>query len=153
MNDVVIKAKRVNETTVEYSIVACVAQDKLKVMNINGTKINDNVEVHSLFGAGTDFINIVSIDYEPVTDRVTVNRNFSFLDPDTQPYIFDITTNSAVKLSKRGEDPHGIMIPYDLKYPKEHICIKDAYKLFNNWGSNQIVSTDWYLFPEEDKVF
>ena len=70
-----------------------------------------------------------------------------------QPYIYDMTTGLTVKLSKKGEDPHGIMIPNDFKYPKEKTCIKDAYLQFNNWGQNRITSTDWYKYPEVDKVF
>ena len=46
MNDIVIKARRLNTTQVEYRIVACGAYDKLKVMGINGSIINDNAEVH-----------------------------------------------------------------------------------------------------------
>jgi hypothetical protein len=66
-----------------------------------------------------------------VVDEITVDKKFSFLDESKQPYIYDVTTGLTVKLSKKGEDPHGIMIPYDFRYPKEKICIKDAYDEFN----------------------
>ena len=56
-------------------------------------------------------------------------------------------------MSQKGEDPHGIMIPSDFAYPKEHVCIKDAYTEFNNWGESTVSSTDWYLNPVDDKVF
>ena len=155
MNDVVIKAKRLNETTVQWSIVACGAYDQLQVKNINGTVINDNAEVHSLFGVDNSrtYINTVSgMVYTPVSDQVRVDKNFSFLDESSQPYIYDMTTSKTVKLSKRGEDPHGIMIPKDFRWPIERVCIKNAYLQFNSWGENQVTSTDWYLHPEEDKV-
>ena len=154
MNDVVIKAKRINETTVEWTVVACGAYDKLQVKNINGAVINDDVEVHSLFGVDNlTYVNTVSgVIYEPVSDQVTVSKTFSFLDEDSQPYIFDVTTGKTVKLSKRGEDPHGIMIPKDFRWPREKVCIKNAYLQFNSWGENQVTSTDWYVHPEEDKV-
>jgi LruC domain-containing protein len=90
--------------------------------------------------------------YTPVSDQVKVDKNFSFLDESSQPYIYDITTGKTVKLSKRGEDPHGIMIPKDFRWPVERVCIKNAYLQFNSWGENQVTSTDWYLHPEEDKV-
>jgi LruC domain-containing protein len=45
------------------------------------------------------------------------------------------------------------MIPCDFKYPREKVCIKDAYKQFNNWGRNKVVDTDWYLYPEEGLVY
>ena len=153
MNDIVIKARRLNTTEVEYRIVACGAYDKLKVMGINGSIINDNAEVHELFGVNGGYINTVNSNKEPIVDVVKVNSKFSFLNEDTQPYIYDMTTGETIYLSRKGEDPHGIMVPYDFKYPKEKVCIKDAYGKFNNWGENRVTSTDWYVYPTEDLVF
>lgn len=151
MNDVVIKARRVNTTSVEYQIVACGAFDELKIMNINGSIINNTKEVHSMFGVDGGYINTAlgGTKYNPVVETITVDSKFSFLDEATQPYIVDETTGLIVKLSKKGEDPHGIMIPTDFKYPIEKVCIKDAYLQFNNWGQNRITSTDWYKYPTE----
>ena len=50
LNDVVVKARRLSDTKVEYSIVACGAYDKLFVKNINAGLITDDVEIHTLFG-------------------------------------------------------------------------------------------------------
>ena len=114
LNDVVIKATRKSPTQVEYSIVACGAYDKLYVRNINEGKITDDAEIHSLFGVGQNtFINTESGAnyYEPITVTKTIDASFSFLNESTQPYLFDETTGKQVKLSKKGEDPHGIMIP------------------------------------------
>ena len=55
-------------------------------------------------------------------------------------------------MSEKGQDPHGIMIPYDFAYPKEKVCIKNAYGQFMNWGQNPVSSTDWYEHPEDGKV-
>ena len=156
LNDVVIKAKRINETTVEYSIVACGAYDELFVRNINTGVIQDNVEIHSLFGkAPKEFVNTESgaEKLPAITVQKTVDEGFSFLDAENQPYIYDKTTNLTIKLSTKGQDPHGIMIPFDFKYPVEKVCIKDAYTEFNNWGSNPILSTNWYTKPVEGKVY
>ena len=160
MNDVVIKATRLNETTVEYRVVACGAYDELKIMNINGNVINSGVEVHAMFGATNNtYVNTVTQNYEPVVEQIKVAKAFSFLDEATQPYIYDITTGTTVRLSKTGEDPHGIMIPYDFRYPKEKICIGGtnsnncAYPEFNDWGNGKITSTYWYKHPNESKVF
>ena len=152
MNDIVIKAKRLNSTQVEYSLVACGAYDKLFIKNIFGDVINDQTEIHELFGSDGGYVNTTSIDFEPVTETITVDANFSFLDENTQPYLYDATTGKFVKLSHKGEDPHGIMIPYDFRYPTEKTCIKDAYGLFNSWGSNMVTASDWYKYPKEDKV-
>jgi hypothetical protein len=156
LNDIVIKAKRINKTTVEYSIVACGAYDELCVRNINAGVIQDNTEVHSLFGVGAkQFVNTESgaEKHAAITAQKTVSESFSFLDAENQPFIYDLTTNLAIKLSTKGQDPHGIMIPFDFKYPVEKVCIKDAYKDFNNWGSNPILSTNWYTKPVSGKVF
>ena len=156
MNDVVIKATRINNTTVEYSVVACGAHDKLQIKNINGTKIRDDQEVHSLFGVSTNtFVNTVkgAQTYPAVTERVTVDKNFSFLNENTQPYIYNVSEGRTIKLSQKGEDPHGIMIPYDFKYPVEQKCIKDAYSRFNEWGQTRVNSTDWYKYYNPGTVF
>ena len=154
MNDVVIKARRLNSTQVEYSVVACGAYDKLTIMGINGNTIKNNVEIHNMFGVSGGFINTVSgQSYSPITDIVNVNSSFSFLDETTQPYIYDITTGKTIKLSRKGEDPHGIMIPYDFRYPLEKVCVKNAYLQFNSWGENMVESTDWFKYPVENLVF
>lgn len=151
MNDVVIKARRLNETQVEYSIVACGAQDKLEVRNIGSLS---GIEIHSLFGYD-GFINTEKDKqhFSPQSIVVNVKKDFSFLDTDTQPFLYDRTTNKYIYLSRVGEDPHGIMIPYDFKYPIEKVCIKDAYGKFNSWGENSVTSNDWYKFPIEGKIY
>jgi len=154
MNDVVIKARKINETTVEWKLVACGAYDELKIMNIDGEVINGNTEVHKLFGVDGGYVNTVAGQNVPiVVDRTNVNKNFSFLDAETQPYIVDITTGNIIHLSRTGEDPHGILIPCNFAYPLEKTCIKDAYSLFNNWGMNPVESTDWYKHPTIGKTF
>jgi hypothetical protein len=158
MNDVVIKAKRLDKTHVQYSIVACGAYDNLFVKNINAGVINDNTEIHSLFNKGTNqFINTESgAEYvEPIVVTKEVSESFSFLDEATQPYLYDKSTGLEVKLSKKGQDPHGIMLPYDFKYPLEKVCIKDAYKNFNNWvkDNKDIIGTNWYTSPVKGKVY
>ena len=155
LNDVVIKAKRKNTTTVEYSIVACGAHDEVYVKNINA--VTDNAEVHSLFRVSDTktFINTENrgTSYPAVTVTKNVGAEFKLADPATAPYIYDATTGQEVKMSKIGEDPHGIMIPGDFKYPLEKVCIKNAYTEFNNWGQNSVTSTDWYTKPVSGKVY
>ena len=148
MNDVVIKAKR-EGNKVEYSLVACGAHDELYIKNINGFE----KEVHSLFNKGLEYINTENKNAEPKVVSMDVKSDFSFLDEDTQPYIINKTKGTEIRLSKKGEDPHGIMIPYDFKYPLEKICIKDAYSQFNSWGKMSITSNEWYKFPIENNVY
>ena len=45
------------------------------------------------------------------------------------------------------------MIPDNFKYPTERVCVKDAYKEFNNWGQNSVSYTNWYTKPVDGKVY
>ena len=156
MNDVVIKAERLNISQVKYSVVACGAYDELYLRNINGQTLNENTEIHSLFGETnlSTFINTQTKNYEPVSEIITVDPTFSFTDFSKQIYIRNETQGYDVKMSQKGEDPHGIMIPCDFAYPKEKVCIKDAYEGFSKWGEgNDVTSTKWYLTPVNGKVF
>ncbi|WP_084162900.1 DUF4842 domain-containing protein [Prevotella sp. RM4] len=156
LNDVVIKAKRINKTTIEYSLVACGAYDELFVKNVNAGVITDDIEIHSLFGkAPKQFVNTESgAEKLPViTAQKTVSESFSFLDAENQPYLYDKTTGLTIKMSTKGQSPHGIMIPFEFKYPTEKTCINTAYKEFNNWGAKPVLSTNWYTKPESGKVF
>ena len=159
MNDVVIKGRRVNETTVEWTLMACGAYDELYIHNVEGKDINKNKEVHKIFDEALagQYINTQTKNATYVINTVTVPKKYSFLDASTQPYIYDATINNTVKIARQGQDPHAIMIPYDFKWPLEKICIKDAYNeegyKFNSWGVNKIDATDWYKHPTAGKVF
>ena len=153
LQDCVIKATREDNTHVKYILMASGANDELYLHQVNGSVINQNVEVHKIFGSESrGFINTETKNYPYVEDLVTVSSNFSFLDPNCQPYLENRTKGNKVYISRIGEDPHGIMIPYDFKWSKEKIRIDRSYPLFGNWGRNMIESTDWYLYPEEDLV-
>lgn len=155
LNDVVIKATRKNKTTVEYSIIACGANDELYIRNINSGVITDDAEVHALFGKSPN--QFINTDGSKKCNFVTVEKEvpetFSFKDVNTQPYIYDKTTGVTIRLATKGEDPHGIMIPNDFKYPLERVCVKDAYLQFNDWGQHTITSTLWFTDPVKNKVF
>lgn len=151
LNDVVLKGRRLNETQVEYTLMACGAFDKLYIYNIEGKTINHFNEIHSLFGK-EQFINTIKGDSIPyIIDTIEVSKSFSFLKD--QPYIYDETKGWEIKISRKGEDPHAIMVPYDFKWPLERICIKNAYTQFNNWGVKFVEETDWYKYPVENNIY
>ncbi len=163
MNDVVIKAYRINETTIEYNIMACGAYDALYIKNLQYDRTSDsrdldNTEVHTLFGYEEGdtkhFINTTGIDFEPVIFTRTVSKEFKLAtEPkSTQPYIHNASTGKDVHLAEEGDAPHGIMVAYDFCYPRERVCIKDAFPLFNNWGTNPINSTWWYMYPDQQYI-
>ncbi len=155
MNDVVIKAQRVDRTHVQLNVVASGAKDELYIRGIDSQKLTGS-EVHALFGQKNDtFINTVRNEqvFEPVSDVITVPADFSFTEQGRDLYIYNKTKGYEVRLSEKGEDPHGILIPYDWRYPVEYMCVKNAYLQFNNWGAKKVDETDWYKFPEENKVY
>ena len=154
LNDVVIKATRLNETTVEYRIVACGAHDEIYIKDLNCGAITDNAEVHGLFGQEpSTFINTDGSDFGVVVATKTVDENFSFLKAETQPWIKDGTTGAEMRLAGIGETPHGVLIPTDFKYPKEKTHIYDAYPKFIDWGFNGDENAIlWYSEPVPSKV-
>lgn len=156
MNDVVIKAERIDKTRVRYTLMACGAYDELYLRNINGKILNESKEVHSYFNAlPRTFVNTLgTMDYGTVVDVVTVPEKFTFTDISKQVFIHDATTDIDIKLAQKGQSPHGIMIPYDFKWPIERICIKDAYLEFNSWGQSFYVNetTTWYERPVDELV-
>ena len=156
LNDVVVKAQRIDQTHVKYSVEACGANDALFLRNINGSKLNGNTEIHALFNVPeSKFVNTEAnaTQLTPVQEIVTVPASFSFAKTENQIYIYNKTTNSNIHVATLGEDPHAILIPYDFKYPLERVCVKDAYLQFNNWGQDRIDSTDWYKYAEDGKVY
>ena len=154
LNDVVIKAQRINDTEVQYEIVACGAHNELYIRNVDPAW--ENTEVHDLFDQerGT-FINTVQSEKKLSHVKVTktVSNTFTFLDSNCQPYLYDKTINTTIRLATKGQDPHGIMVPYDFKYPQEKVCIKDAYLKFNEWGQNSVTYTNWYESSQYSKVY
>lgn len=157
LNDVVIKAQRADLTHVLFSLEATGANDEIYLRNINGETLNTTTEVHAIFGMtdNRDFINTVESEpyVETVQELIEVPATFTFSDDSFLPYIYNATKGNTVRLARKGEDPHGIIIPTNFLYPKERICVKDAYLQFNDWGMKAVDETDWYLYPEEEKIY
>ena len=182
LNDVVLRYKRLEANRIQWSLVACGANDELYIENIKGDVINNHTEVHKLFGSDERvFINTVLNGYTlpVVSEQFVVADDYSILNASYQPYIRNASMgNRKVYLSKIGEDPHAIMIPsalpkevlekyYETKvdqeynedyicfqYPLEQVRVNIAYPRFNDWGvDNTIISTTWYMFPVENKVY
>ena len=156
LNDVIIKAKRTSNTTVEYSLEATGAKDALYLRNIDGNKLNGNKEIHAIFGqTGRNFINTENgtQHVNAIKETISVGSDFSFSDYDKLPYIYNASKGYEIRLSKMGEDPHGLVIPFDFLYPVERCCVKDAYTRFNDWGLGLIDATTWFKFPSTGKVY
>ena len=154
MNDVVIKAQRQNATQVKFSLEATGAYDELYIKT-SDSKLQlatlGSKEVHQLFGLGStkQFVNTVEAEQhvQAVQELVTVPANFSFGGLGKAIYIENKTKGKTVRLAEKGQDPHGILIPYDWQYPQEYICVNTVFSRFNSWGANRIDATDWFKYP------
>ncbi len=156
MNDVVIKAKRIAKNKILYSLEACGAHDSLYLRNINGKVLNEYIEIHKMFNVSQrTFVNTESGKHiAPIQEEITVPDDFTFTDLENMVYIYNATTGKEVRLSKVGEDPHAILIPYDYQYPLEQVCIKDANTKFLEWGKAPSEdNSDWYVNGVEGKVY
>lgn len=147
LNDVVIKAVRTDATHITYSVEACSGTDKVYLRNIHGKILNENTELHELFGV-KGAVNGGTSHVDPIMETIEVDPTFSFYDLDKVLYIYNATTDTEIRLSETGEDPHAIMIPSDFQYPLEGTCVKDAYPAFLNWSKDRTQSLNWYIDPE-----
>ncbi|MBR0036327.1 MAG: DUF4842 domain-containing protein [Bacteroidales bacterium] len=154
LNDVVIRAKRISATQIEYAVLACGASDELYIYNVEGKTINKKTEVHELFGVyDRSFINTQrnrkKFDY--VLDTIDVPWNYTILS--NPPAVYNKTKNILISLSLEGQDPHAVMIPIEFEWPLERVCVKDAYANFITWAKELNIYEDWYNEPETDKVY
>ena len=163
MNDIVIKAMRLDPTHVLFSIEACGAYDVLNLREIHGKLLSSYIDVHQLFGISNPqtYINTQTgaTRHEPIQEVVQVDPDFSFSNvgieknKGKQIYIYNKTEEREVRLSTRGEDPHGIMIPCDFKYPTERTSLHHAYPHFLNWAKGDNTYYDWYNQPNPSGVY
>lgn len=163
LNDVVIKAQRQDLTHVKFSLEASGANDDLYLRNINGKILNTTTEVHDIFGlkGGRGFVNTVAGQQhvDAVQEVMEVPVGFTFTNDSYLPYIYNKSKGYEIRLSRSGEDPHGIIIPCDFRYPKEKVCVGGknettvAYKEFNSWGKGKVDAKAWYLTPNENQVY
>ena len=139
-----------------FSLEACGAHDELFINGINGQTLNENAEVHALFGVDDlSFINTQGGGKrDPIQEIVKVDEKYSFSNTKDQIYIYNKTKGYDIKLSTKGQDPHGIVIPFDFEYPIERICIGNSHTKFSNWGEGDNTYYNWYmLIDDKTKVF
>ena len=161
MNDVIVKAKRIDATHVEFSLEATGANDELYLRSQNyidltkAQKLNANTEVHAILGTTDEegFVNTKKQVADAVHEVFTVPEDYSFYSHDL--YVHNKTKGWDVHIVQHGSNPCAILIPYDWKYPIEKNCVKNAYPQFNNWATNggSVVSTQWYTNPVEDLIY
>jgi hypothetical protein len=153
MNDVILWAERVegHKDQIKVTLVACGAYDELFLHGLNGKVLNENTEIHEIFGgkSGT-FINTNGKhEYELKSEIFTVGTNTSIIEFLKDIYIYDKTIDHTIRFSVKGDDPHAIVVPCKFDYPTEKVNIKDAYPLFLNWAQNAKSDNGWYNTPKQ----
>ncbi|MCR5269480.1 MAG: DUF4842 domain-containing protein [Prevotella sp.] len=159
MNDIVLQASRVNETTIRLSLVASGANDmlQLQIPGYDDAKLTSK-EVHELFNVapGSTFINTkLSQDtFEPITEDFTVASDMSIEDFLKTITLNNLSTGKTISVpTTPGEPPYAIIVPMDFEYPLETICIKDAYSMFTEWVQTDDQTIFWYLDNDSEKVY
>lgn len=159
LNDVVLQFRRVGDSQVKVSLVACGANDKLFLNGLNGQTLNGNREIHEILGFGNDILINTGSD-NGTSSRVCapVEEIFNLGGADIATFakrisISDKTTNATISFSEKGQDPHAILVPCGFPYPMEKVCITSSYPKFKEWAQNQNNNIDWYLYPSDGKTF
>ncbi len=155
MNDVVIKFVRTDATHVKVSLVACGAYDELFLRGLNGSKLNETTEIHAMFGKPAQtFINTEGGEVLPIIEELfEIEETRSLASFIESIYVYDKTQDRDITLAGKDDDPHAIVIPSDFDYPKEKVCIKNAYPLFTNWVQNAKQDRYWFRNAVESLVF
>ena len=154
MNDVVLKASRVNDHSIKISVVACGAADNVTICGIPGGRSLNNREIHDIFhiGIGT-FANTGGQKAAEVWEVVETG-NMTIAQFLKNIYIENNTAKTTIKMPKEsGESPCVIIVPFDFKYPKEGNSITTAYKGFLNWAQDLNQNEDWYTAPEGSLIY
>ena len=157
MNDVVLQAARINATHIQIALVACGAQDRVKLHGIQGSRYLNDQEIHSLFGLDEDqyFVNTQAngLHLNAVSEVITVDASVHMEDFLRAIYIENVTTNSTIGMPYPGQEPFAIIVPENFKYPLEKISIVKAYPDFLKWAQNMNDNQDWYAGGLADKLF
>ena len=159
LNDVVLRCSRVDNTTLELTLVATGANDNVYIHGAEGCEFNDQ-EVHAIFGIITTeksnrFVNteIGGTECAPVSSKVTVSEGVTIPQYLKNIYIENRSTGKEIRIPKQGEPPYAIIVPQDFEYPMEHTRITEAYGKFLEWARNANQDKDWYVFEDANQIY
>jgi hypothetical protein len=162
LNDCVIEVQdnADDASKLDISLVALGAKNNLRLYFDSKTQQNFRKltpvfqdELHKVLGAKEgSMVNTGQNSAQPITITVSKPAGFDF-----QTCSFVLVSEvegeyTAVKISVKGQDPHGIVVPGKWQWPTERTCIKDAYPEFNTWAADHTKARDWYKHPVEGKV-
>ena len=158
MNDVVIKVCKNAEDDSKLDVTLCCTGAALNLEVYLDDKVlfaGSGKEVHRVFGQESGkFINTVNdgIKEEYVTETIDKPANFSYETAD----FWIKTPQMEVHIAKQGEDPHGIVVPGDWRWPREWQCIKNAYPNFIEFAKDASTTDEtirkWYQTTSTNPV-
>ena len=165
MNDVVLKVSyhqpdeySIDSTKVDVKLCCTGAFYNLTVW-LDENQILGQMEVHrALAGTAGKFINTghdLSNDKfqekDPVTIPLAKPQGFNIASAD----FWIMSPEGEVHVAKTGQDPHGVIIPGDWRWPLEWTCIKVAYPDFIEFAKDPSnpAYADWYNNPATDNLY
>ena len=176
LNDVVLKAQE-NGDNIELKLVAAGATLNLEIRlyeyDVQGTNgYGSNYKVLSDNNGNTEVHDILGVDKGTMVNTGGSSAN-------ANPYTFTVSksqydasklrlaiyseSQGEVRLSGSGDTPHGVMIPYDWRWPTERTRVTIAYnktnapetetdQSFTNFMSNAGHAEVWYKYPTKSTM-
>lgn len=158
MNDVVIRVRENSDNSNKLDVTLCctgAAHNLYVYLDAQMIFERGGEEVHKVFGQESGkFINTVvgGIKEEFVTATIDKPANFSFETAD----FWIKAPNLEVHIAKQGEDPHGIVVPGNWRWPREWQCIKNAYPNFIEFAKDASTTDEtirkWYQTTSTNPV-
>ena len=160
MNDVVIRVQEKEGDATKLIVTLCCtgASYNLKV-HLGDLVIFGDTEVHTVLGkpAGT-FVNTGEPDGNQFFSATAAPTEIDKPDGFTfgRAEFWLESPEGEIHVATEGQDPHGIIVPGDWKWPVEYLPITEAYPEFSLYfiegGVNEDYA-DWYKHPAEGKVY
>ena len=155
MNDVVVKVSEVLGTdSVELTLCCTGASYNLYLfLREDGVdkKLFNGMEVHRVLGGTAGkFINTGNAQLRadnPGKFEIRPTQSYRIKRPSGTLGQLDIWLKSPegeIHVAKAGQDPHGVVIPFDWQWPKEFKSVKLAYSGFSDFAQSVDPASTWY---------
>ena len=158
MNDVVIKVSENADDSTKLDVHLCCTGAAFDLYVYLGEQaLFYGEEVHKVLGQASGAL--INTGAGPEVDitkiypaYVTKPEGFSFADADF--WIKSPIVPGGVHIAKTGKAPLGVAIPGDWQWPRESVCIKDAYPNFVKFAENveDVEAREWYKVTETNPI-
>ena len=155
MNDVVIKAQETANGKINLNIRLYPAGTRStnEVAHYDGSPetltYNGQDEVHLMLGAEAGAM--VNTGSSATARPITIQIDKGNYDPAHLPLAIFSAAQGEIRLAGSGQAPYGVIIPEDWSWPRERICITQAYNeaghRFADFAATVGTAEDWYKHP------